>query len=376
MRATLRALAGPVLLTVVVHLGLLVLYVAKHGGDPGSLACVGRALAGKSPYQHIRIAIGPSGYDGQFYYAIAQAPWRTHTDELIDHPAARHARILYPAVCWLFSAGDPERLLWIMPAVNLLVLAALAALGGWYALRLGHSPWWGFTLPLALNAGLPTLHNLTDPLAALAVAALLVGWLSDTRPWVLGACAALAVLAREQNLLIVAILLLASLARGRFDRAVALAAGGAVWGAWLAGLWWAYGVWPMLPGGAAFTYPLVGMLYRLTHPGGNLHFSLRLSLFLMPAFGHLLWQVGLGLYLVGWYGWHRERVLALTALAAMALVLIGGVAIYGDFWSYTRIFFWLPLAIWLISLRSGCTWPAWCLLPAALWPVAGALGYV
>lgn len=376
MRATLRALAGPVLLTVAFHLGLLVLYVAKHGGDPGSLACVGRALAGKAPYEHIRTFIGPSGYDGQFYYAIAQAPWRTHGNELMDHPAARHARILYPVVCWLASAGDPEWLLWVMPAVNLLVLAGLAALGGWYALWLGHSPWWGFVLPLALNAGLPTLHNLTDPLAALAVAALLIGWLRDARPWVLGVCGALAMLAREQNLLVVAILLVTSLYRGRLDRAVALAAGGALWGAWMAGLWWAYGTWPMLSSRANFTYPLAGWLFRLSHPGGNDHFSLRLSLFLMPAFGHLLLQVGLGLYLVGRFAWHQERVLAFTALAAIGLILFGGVAIYCDFWSYTRIFFWLPLAIWLISLRSGSTWPAWCLLPAALWPLAGALGYV
>jgi hypothetical protein len=376
MRSTVRALAGPMLLTVAVHLGLMVLYVAKHGGDPGTLACVGKSRAGTPPYDHIRTAVGPSGYDGQFYYAIAQAPWRTHTDELIDHAAARHARILYPAVCWLASRGDPECLLWVMPAVNLLVLAGLAALGGWYALRLGHSAWWGFALPLAVNAGLPSLHNLTDPLAALAVAGLLICWLTEGPAWLLGACAGLAVLGREQNLLIVAILGAACLSQRRFDRVLGLGIGCAVWAAWMAGLWWAYGVWPMLSSSGTFTYPGAGLLYRLEHPGGNDHFSSRLALFLMPALAHLLLQAGLGLYLAARFGRQGEGVLSLTVLAALGLILMAGTSIYCDFWSYTRIFFWLPLAIWMIGLRRGLTWPAWCLLPAALWPLAGALRYV
>ena len=70
------------------------------------------------------------------------------------------------------------------------------------------------------------------------------------------------------------------------------------------------------------------------------------------------------------------RTSDLLAANPEALILFAGPVIFCDFWSYTRIFFWLPLAIWMIGLRRGLTWPAWCLLPAALWPLAGALRYV
>jgi hypothetical protein len=43
----------------------------------------------------------------------------------IDFAAFRHLRILYPAVGWLCSGGDPERLLWALPLINLLGIAAL-----------------------------------------------------------------------------------------------------------------------------------------------------------------------------------------------------------------------------------------------------------
>ena len=39
------------------------------------------------------------------------------------------------------------------------------------------SPWWGFLLPLLLNAGTPALRDLTDPVATFAVCGLLAAWL-------------------------------------------------------------------------------------------------------------------------------------------------------------------------------------------------------
>jgi hypothetical protein len=77
----------------------------------------------------------------------------------------RHLRILYPLVGWLLSGGDALRLLWVLPAINLGAIAALAAVGALLALRSGLSSWWGFLLPIAVNAGLPALRDLTDNLS-------------------------------------------------------------------------------------------------------------------------------------------------------------------------------------------------------------------
>src|SRR5207244_6853021 len=103
----------------------------------------------------------PICYDGLYYYSLARFPWKRHGDDL-DCPAARHVRILYPALCWLLSAGDPRALFWAMPAINLLAVGGLAAFGGAAARRGGLSAWWGVLLPFAVNAGLPLLRDLTD----------------------------------------------------------------------------------------------------------------------------------------------------------------------------------------------------------------------
>src|SRR5215469_10972811 len=114
----MNRLAGPVLAVVAFHAAVLTAYVAAFDGDLSALVCVARERLGQTPYEHIRIGFDRNGYDGQFYYAIARAPWRRH-DLGIDDPAVRQARILYPVVSWLLSAGDAHRLLWVMPLVNL-----------------------------------------------------------------------------------------------------------------------------------------------------------------------------------------------------------------------------------------------------------------
>src|SRR5579871_4129202 len=105
MTSMLR-LAGPALAAAVLHAGILAGYVAAFHGDLSALVCVARERLGRTPYEHIHTGFDRNGYDGQFYYAIARAPWRRH-DLGIDAPAIRQARILYPALSWALSAGDP-----------------------------------------------------------------------------------------------------------------------------------------------------------------------------------------------------------------------------------------------------------------------------
>src|SRR5262249_24613153 len=108
------------------HAALLAGFVAAYRGDLAAPVCVGRQWVGRAPYEPIHAGFDHYRYHGQSSSALARAPWRPHAD--IDFPG-RQLRILYPAVSWLFSGGDARRLLWVMPAVNLVAIAGLGALG-------------------------------------------------------------------------------------------------------------------------------------------------------------------------------------------------------------------------------------------------------
>jgi hypothetical protein len=360
-----------VLVALALGVGLAVLYVADLHGDISSLTCTGQ-LAGEGPYRLVTHSGG--GYDGQFYYVIAQHPWQIQQEKWIDAPATRHLRLLYPAVCWLLSAGEPHVLLWIMPAVNLACVGALAGLGAWLAGRQHWSPWWGLTLPLALNMGTPLLRNLTDPLAALACAGLLIGWLCEAGPLALGGCALAALLGREQNLVLVGIVGLAALCSGKGRAAAALATACLLWACWLAGLWLAYGQAPLIPAHVMLEAPLSGMIYcwQQEIPAAS-QISCRMTFWYVASLLHLKLLIGLAVY-----GSLRpgSKVVRLTMLAGAALALVAGEMIYADFWSFTRVFTWLPLGLWLSGLTANSRGRVCCLLPATLWPLAAALLHV
>src|SRR5262249_35060348 len=116
----------PVLATAALHLALLATYVAAFRGDISALVCAREDWIGHAPFQAVHTGLGGDrGFDGQFYYVIAQNPWQPHRDYM-DRPTYRHIRILYPALCWLLSAGNAVRLLWVMPLLNLAAITGLA----------------------------------------------------------------------------------------------------------------------------------------------------------------------------------------------------------------------------------------------------------
>src|SRR5262245_35302814 len=163
---------GPVLLAAALHLALMAIYVHKYNDDVSALVGANYARTQQAPWEHVRTGIGPGGYDGMFYYAIARNPWMPHVHD-VDSPAYRHSRIFYTSLCWLLSGGNGFALVWVMPAVNLLAIVGMAWLGAWVADRYAMSPWWGFVVPLAVNACIPALRDLTDGVSTLMVFALL-----------------------------------------------------------------------------------------------------------------------------------------------------------------------------------------------------------
>ncbi|MHB1425990.1 MAG: hypothetical protein ACYC3I_22735 [Gemmataceae bacterium] len=358
-------LVGAGLAAAVLHAVVLAGYVAAYHGDLAALVCVARERLGRAPYELIHTGFDRNGYDGQFYYAIARAPWHRH-DLGIDAPAIRQARILYPALSWLLSGGDARRLFWAMPLVNLLAIAALATLGAAAARGGGLNPWWGVLLPFAVNAGMPALRNLTDVLSTLSVAALLIAWLRRWPWWIVVLYAAAALFSREQNVVVVLLVLFSAnwQAGLRQPLIAGLLAALLLWSLWLGVLRIFYGEWPLLPAGGNLAPPLTGMIYRWTHLA---ECSRSVALFHVLCLATLILQLGLALWLVGT---PSDRLLRLTALAGAGLALLGGVSLYGDNWSYPRVFAWLPLAVWLACVQLRRRWPLVLLSAPAVLPLA------
>ena len=362
----MRCLLGPILVAAAFHVAVLAAYVGAFHNDLSALVCVARERLGRTPFEHIRIGFDRNGYDGQFYYALARAPWVRH-DLGIDMPAVRQARILYPAVSWLLSGGDAQRLLWVMPLVNVLAIAALAALGALVARGYGLSPWWGVLLPFAVNAGMPALRNLTDVTSTLAVAALLVAWLRRGPWWVLALAAAATLFSREQNVLIVLLVIAFTLGRGEWDRRTlyGLFTALLLWAVWLGVLRVYYGQWSLLPTGGNLGRPFSGFFHRWTHLTSD---SRGFALFHIVCLLTLMVQIALALWLCRVPG---DRLVRLVALAGAGLAIVGGLSLYGDNWSYPRVFAWLPLGVWLACVQARWRWPlvalsAPCVLPLAV----------
>jgi hypothetical protein len=364
-----RALILPVLAAVALHAGFVALYLARHGWDPGLLVCVGRDRAAQPPFEAVRTGLG-HGYDGQFYYAIARSPWRRHVGD-IDGPA-RHLRIVYPALCWLFSGGDGRRLLWVMPGVNLAAIGGIAGIGAWLAARRGMNPWWGFLLPLTLDSGLPVLRDLSDPVSTLAVLGLLAAWLARAPGWSLLLWSAAAVFSREQNAAVALTLLGAGLWSRRVGPATAVGAALALWGGWVGLLRACYGRWPFLPGRGNFAPPFSGLRYCATHLASPVGSRME-TVFNALALGCLLVQLGLAVYLAVRA---RDRAVSLVLLAGVLLGLTAGVAIYRNCWSFGRVLVWLPLGLGVWGLEERRGWILLLLTPCALGTWAAIRGII
>jgi hypothetical protein len=360
-----------VIISVGIHALLVTFHVTKLNGDISGLVGASYSAAGQPPYEAITTSIGPGGYDGMFYYAIARNPWKRH-GQGIDCAPMRHLRILYSAVCWLCSGGDARILLWIMPAINLASIAAMTWLAAVFALRNGMNPWWGLILPLAVNACIPAMRNLTDLVSTLAVFGLMVGWLMNSSWWSLSLWAAAAIFSREQNAAVLLLVLVAAAIGRRPAVAAGIGAALVFWIAWVCFLRSFYGVWPFLPTQGNFGTPLSGLIYGWTHLGG-FRGSTRLAILNATSLAHLVLQMGLALYIMRRVGLGLVSGLLLLALS---LAIMAGPEICNDLISYRRVLVWLPLGIWLGSIQNRQTWPMILLAPAVLWSMAAVLRYV
>lgn len=221
-------------------------------------------------------------------------------------------------------------------------------------------------MPIVVNAGTPALRDLTDPLATLAAAGLVISYLLERRAWVVCIWGMAAVLGREQNAAIVLIVLVDALLRRRWPVCVCMMAVLAAFAAHLAVIHGVYGVWPFHSGN--LSAPFSGIVYRLEQIVEHGDFQSKL----VHAIGIavLFLQIGVSMTMTC----NRpERTVLLLTLAGAALAVVGGIPLYESGHGYTRVFNWMPLGIWLWSVQSGRKWPVWLLTSAFVWPCFAVL---
>lgn len=155
-----------------------------------------------------------SGYDGQFFLALAFDPsLRRGTAECLDEPRYRARRILWPLLAYATVLGWPPA---IVPSL-LLWNAVLTGMGTGAAARWltldGHSPFWSLSYPLSLGVVTSLWRGLGDvTLCSLLLLAFLA--LRRDRPAGAALCLAGALLSKETALLAV----LGIAAAGTFHR--------------------------------------------------------------------------------------------------------------------------------------------------------------
>jgi hypothetical protein len=237
----------------------------RNGLDPSVFLAAGdKFVDGSRTIYPIKILKNSDGYDGQFYYRFALAPFDISQPGYgirIDNPPYRMQRIVYPVLAWLLSAGQPRFTAWAMLFTNLLGLGAI----GYFAFRLSEqlqlsrvvpvlvSLWPGFLI--ALN------RSTTEIVAAAFLLATIESYIAN-RIWLYALLATLTLLTRETSVFIFAGIFCAELLqRKSFHTLAARGLPIAIDEAWrnvLTHLWHR----PFLVNGN-FTWPLLGLFQAI-----------------------------------------------------------------------------------------------------------------
>jgi hypothetical protein len=238
-------LASSIALPLVAALAIYLLIGASAGtrigktGDPSAFIVPGDLYSSAEllppntyVYPH------STGYDGQFFFYIAQDPLLTGkvaTRDEIDSPhlptvAYRYQRILLPVLGWLTSWGDPSVLEWTMPLINLLAVLGSGFLVARFLAARGRSPWLSLVYMVSLGMAVGVVFDLGDTLAAGLFVAAVIWWLEGRTAWAVVTLAA-CLLARETYVIPVAAIALLELLRSRRQGLVWVVPL-LVWGAW------------------------------------------------------------------------------------------------------------------------------------------------
>ncbi len=214
----------PCLLTLLVSGAYISARLVINDFDPLALAEIGsRYAAGEIN--------GEPGYDGQFSYYIARDPDPVSVAPLLDTPAYRYQRILYPLLARYFALGRQAWIPWALLALNW-VTHGLATLGiSWLlhsrGINVAYALIYGLWVGLIAAVGL----DLHEPLAYGFVVS---AWVMKERGHEtrFALCLILALFAKETTLLFWLAALLPAWKLGKKSAFFLLIGGGVLFAAW------------------------------------------------------------------------------------------------------------------------------------------------
>jgi hypothetical protein len=201
-------------------------YYTKPGYEGiAAFADIGTGLADHVGLRALVMNNNPVGFDGQFYYIIAQDPSqpiicaeRPRPPDCALDPAfgeVRAERILYPYTAGILTLGSPHLVPYTLLLVNLMAILLTTWLVGSICVASGASVWLGAAAGLFCGEVLGFLRDLADPFAVLWVVLAVYLLRKERYLWSALAIAA-ALLTREQLILTVPLLLLPLLAQRRW----------------------------------------------------------------------------------------------------------------------------------------------------------------
>ena len=180
-----------VLIFALVYTGIL---LSLHGWDPLSFVNLGERYDPAKSNQSL-------GYDGQFYYQIAKDP--ANAWKLVDVPAYRYQRILYPLAAYALSFGQANWLPWILILINLVAISLgtllMEKILAYHQVSRGYALVYGLFIGTLFSLRL----DLGEPMAYLFVMAAILSFLRQ-HPWQSSAWFACASITRETTLLFAA----------------------------------------------------------------------------------------------------------------------------------------------------------------------------
>jgi hypothetical protein len=228
------------------------------------------------------IPSGTWGYDGQFYYQLARAPFGAYA--FMDNAPYRYQHILYPLVVRALSLGQEALIPYMLLLVNWLSIVLSVEIVALLLKKRGFSPWFSLALGLYFGQAAGLTFDTAEPFTCLLVCAGLLLLDEQHLTWA-ALLMGLAALSRETAVLFPVGYVGFFLLRRQWKEALSFSALGLLpLAAWLAILALIFG-----KTGVTFTPPFERVPFAgfLSHAQNSGKFLLLLLLVILPTLG--LW---------------------------------------------------------------------------------------
>src|SRR3989338_7678000 len=179
-----RSHIWPAAVVLFLYLMLGALYLNHYDWNVGAFSRIGQGSSIGQLFSNDGIYLDPpgAGYDGQFYYVLARRPFDFETvSRVIDFPAWRYQRIVYPLTVWFLSLfGHATLVALFLPLVNIVSVGMSVYLLGRLLERYALNPWLSLLYGLSPGLIFSFFYNLAEPLAYFFVIAAVYYFLNDS----------------------------------------------------------------------------------------------------------------------------------------------------------------------------------------------------